>query len=418
MVTPEFARDAARTECACCLHVGIEPVLDMGMMPRSDGLLPPSHLHRRETLVPLRLGFCAKCSMVQLLETRPAEEMFGDDYPYMSSYSDALLKHSRENALELIEMCELGADDLVVEIASNDGYMLRNFKESGIPVLGIDPALQPVTRARESGIDTIQDFFGLEVATRLVDEGRRANVMIANNVVAHVADQNDLVAGFAKLLADDGMLVVEFPYVRDLIDYGEFDTIYHEHRCYFSLTSAMALFSRHGLYVNDVRRLSIHGGSLRLFIGKSERPTEALTKLLAEEEAVGLNTYAYYEAFAAQVADFRLRARKMLGDMKAEGRRIAAYGAAAKGTIMLNFLGVGRNTIAYAVDRNTFKQGRYIPGVRVPICDPSRLTEDKPDVVLILPWNFKDEIISQQQDYLASGGKFVVPIPNLEIVSA
>ncbi|MEM9783661.1 MAG: NAD-dependent epimerase/dehydratase family protein [Pseudomonadota bacterium] len=417
-ITPGFEADAAKVCCATCDHVGLKPIIDMGLMPRSDGLLDRNALARRESLVPLRVGFCPECSLVQLLETRPAEEMFGDDYFYFSSFSDDLLEHSRKNALELIEMRDLGADDLVVEIASNDGYMLKNFKEKGVGVLGIDPSSQPANAAREKGIETVVDFFGTRVAGELRDAGRRADLIIANNVVAHVADQNDLVAGMATLLADDGMVVVEFPYVRDMIDFIEFDTIYHEHRCYFSVGSAKALFARHGLYLNDMRRVAVHGGSLRLYFGKTDEPSAAVTAILEEERSLGLDRYEYYRDFGQRVAEFRQKARKLLGELKAEGLRIAAYGAAAKGTIMLNFLGVGERTIEYAVDRNSHKQGKYIPGVRVPIDAPSRLQDDRPDYVLVLPWNFRDEIIRQQQDFLAAGGKFVVPIPELEIVSA
>jgi len=415
-IPADFAADAAQVSCISCGHEGLLPILDLGLMPRSDGLLDETGLAHRESLVPLRLGYCPGCALVQLLETRPPEEMFGDDYLYFSSFSEDLLKHSRDNALELVEMRGLGSDSLVAEIASNDGYMLQNFKGEGIPVLGIDPAKQPATAAIEKGIDTVIDFFGTRVATKLRDEGRRADVIIANNVVAHVADQNDLVAGMATLLADDGIVVVEFPYVRDLIDFIEFDTIYHEHLCYFSVGSAKTLFERHGLHLNDVRRLPIHGGSLRLYFGKTAAPSEAVTTILAEEKELGLDTYDYYADFGARVRDFRRKARELIGGLKAEGKRIAAYGAAAKGTIMLNFLDLNARAIEYAVDKNVHKQGKYMPGVRVRIDDPAKLMADKPDYVMILPWNFRDEIIRQQQAFLAAGGRFVVPIPDLEIV--
>ena len=417
-ITADFAVDAAKVSCISCAHKGLEPILDLGLMPRSDGLLDQSILDRQESLVPLRLGYCPDCTLVQLLETRPAEEMFGDDYLYFSSFSEDLLKHSRENALELIEMRNLGADNLVVEIASNDGYMLQNFKEKGVNVLGIDPAKQPATAAIEKGIDTVIDFFGTRVATKLHDEGKRADIIIANNVVAHVADQNDLVAGFAKLLDDDGMVVVEFPYVRDMIDFIEFDTIYHEHLCYFSAGSVKTLFARHGLYLNDVRRVAIHGGSLRLYFGKTDAPSDAVTKLLAEEKELGLDTFEYYRDFGARVQTFRTNARKLVGDLRADGKRIAAYGAAAKGTIMLNFLDLNSRSIEYAVDKNIHKQGKYMPGVRVRIDDPDVLKSDKPDYVMILPWNFREEIIRQRQDFLEAGGQFIVPIPNLEVISS
>ena len=407
----DFVSDSSKVHCISCRRKGLEPILDLGLMPRSDGLLDPSLLDSKETLVPLRLGYCPGCTLVQLLETRPAEEMFGDDYLYFSSFSEDLLKHSRENALELIEACGLTKDSLVVEIASNDGYMLQNFKEKGVGVLGVDPAKQPATAAREKGIKTVVDFFGTRVAKSLRAAGKRADVIIANNVVAHVADQNDLVAGFVELLSDDGQVVVEFPYVRDMIDFIEFDTIYHEHLCYFSVGSARTLFARHGLHLNNVRRLPIHGGSLRLYFGKQENPSKAVTDILAEEHELGLDTFNYYESFGERVRKFREDARKLVGDLKSQGKRIVAYGAAAKGTIMLNFLDLNARSIEYAVDKNTHKQGKYMPGVRVRIDAPEKLKTDKPDYVMILPWNFRDEIIRQQQDFLKSGGKFVVPIP-------
>ena len=390
----------------------------MGLMPRSDGLLDGSVLDRREPKRSLRVAYCPECSLVQLLETPAPEEMFGADYLYFSSFSEDLLKHSRDNALELIEKRKLGPDNLVVEIASNDGYMLRNFLEKGIQVLGVDPAPQQAEAARKQGVETIADFFGTKLAKSLRARGKKADLIIANNVVAHVPDPNDLVAGFAELLADDGMVVVEFPYVRDLIDYVEFDTIYHEHRCYFSVTSAAALFRRHGLYLNDVRRVAIHGGSLRLYFGKTEAPSADVRAILEEEKALGLDAYGYYRSFGEKVWKFRARARQLVGELKSGGKRIAAYGAAAKGTIMLNFLGLNNRAIEYVVDKNVHKQGKYMPGVRVRIDDPEMLLQDKPDYVVILPWNFRDEIIRQQRGFLASGGRFVVPIPDLEIVEA
>nr|WP_181705670.1 class I SAM-dependent methyltransferase [Chthonobacter rhizosphaerae] len=413
---PAFVADAAEVRCISCRHHGLRPILDLGPMPRSDGFVDPARTAERETRVPLRLGFCPECSLVQLLETRPPEEMFGDDYVYFSSYSDDLLRHSRENAAELIERLGLGPSSLVVEIASNDGYMLQTFKTAGVPVLGVDPARHPAAAAIAKGIDTVVDFFGVRVADRLVADGRRANLIIANNVVAHVADQNDFVAGMARLLAADGTAVVEFPYVRDLIEHVEFDTIYHEHLCYFSVGSAATLFARHGLHLNDVRRIPIHGGSLRLFFGRDPKPTQAVAAILEEERRLGVDRYAYYESFGVRVREFRERARRLLGDIRAQGKRIAAYGAAAKGTIMLNYLDVDDRAIEYVVDRNVHKQGKYVPGVRLRIDPPEKLIADRPDYVVILPWNFREEIIRQQQDFLAAGGRFLVPTPDLEIV--
>lgn len=411
-----FVADANTTECAVCLETGLLPVVDLGLMPRSDGLL-----HRadaKETLVPLRLGYCPACATVQLLETRPAEEMFGEEYFYFSSYNDTLLTHSKTHAEHLIERYQLDQDSLVVEIASNDGYMLQNFKSRDINVLGIDPAPYPAKAAKERGIDTIVDFFTKKLAQDIVHRGRQADVIIANNVVAHVADQNDLVSAMATLLNDDGVVVVEFPYVRDLVNHCEFDTIYHEHRCYFSVQTAKELFERNGLFLTDVLEVPIHGGSLRLTFSKTRAPAASVAAALAQEAQLGLNTYKYYADFGQRIAEYRSAARELIGKLKSQGKRIAAYGAAAKGTIMLNYLGLNSRVVEYVVDRNPHKQGKYVPGVRIPIRDPSVLMEDRPDYVLILPWNFRDEIIKQQEAFIRQGGQFIVPIPHLEIVNA
>ena len=418
VATPVFAHDAAETECAVCCKTGLLPIVDLGKMPRSDGLLPLPLGDTKEQLVPLRLGFCPNCSTVQLLETRPAEEMFGDEYFYFSSYSDALLKHSRQNAEELIETLGLGSEDLVLEIASNDGYMLVNFQRHGIPVLGVDPAQHPAEAAIAKGIETRVDFFTTRLANTLKAEGRRPKLIIANNVVAHVADQNDLIEAMSTVLADDASVVVEFPYVRDLVDHCEFDTIYHEHRCYFSIRTAQTLFGRHGLHLVNVRRVPIHGGSLRLTFAKTPRENENVTRELAAEDAAGVNEARYYQTFAARIDAFRTAARRLVGEILERGEKIAAYGAAAKGTIMLNYLGLTNRVVRYVVDRNPHKQGKAMPGVHVPIADPARLLADRPDYVLILPWNFRDEIMAQQAEYAESGGKFIVPIPELRVIGA
>ena len=412
----EFERKCQEATCRSCGQVGLMPVLDLGSMPKSDGLLGESDLARQEPRYSLELGFCSDCTLVQILETAPPEDLFGEDYLYFSSFSDDLLKHAQANAVELVERRNLNDGSLVAELASNDGYMLRNFVERGIPVLGIDPAPKQVEAARKAGVETICDFFGIDLAKRLRADGVSADLIIASNVVAHVADTHGFVAGMRELLKDDGMVVVEFPYVRDLIDHCEFDTIYPEHLCYFSVASAEALFRRHGLYVNDVRRLPIHGGSLRLYLEPRESRSPAVTELLEEEKRLGMDKFEYYRDFAQRVHSFRAQARKLIGDLKAEGKSIAAYGAAAKGTILLNYLGFNDRTLEYVVDRNVHKHGKYMPGVRLRVDDPARLLEERPDYVMILPWNFRDEIIRQQEAYRQSGGKFIVPIPDLAIV--
>lgn len=411
----DFLLACQASTCHSCGQSGLLPVLDLGAMPKSDGLVGEEKCGS-EPRYPLRLGYCPGCTLVQLLETPPAEELFGSDYLYFSSFSPALLEHSRRNAEELIERLRLGPNSLVVEPASNDGYLLRNFAERGIQVLGIEPAPKQAEAARLANVPTRSAFFTAELASTLRQEGLAADLLLANNVVAHVADPNDFAAGIHALLTADGLAVVEFPYLRDLIEHVEFDTIYHEHLCYFSVKSADALFRRNGLYIHDVRRLPIHGGSLRLYIGKKDWRMPSVDALLAEELALGMGSYAFYQDFARRVDGFRTKARVLIDTLRAEGKRIVAYGAAAKGTIMLNYLGLEAGTIEYVVDKNTHKHGKYMPGVSLKIYDPRRLMEDRPDYVMVLPWNFRQEIIAEQRSYRENGGRFIVPIPNLEIV--
>ena len=385
-------------------------------MPLSDGLLTQEQLQEPEEKFPLELAYCPHCTLVQILETVDPEKLFCEDYPYYSSFSDALLAHSRENALSLIQQRNLTADSLVVELASNDGYLLKNFVEEGIPVLGIDPADGPVRAAEKIGVPTLNTFFDTQLAEKLRNEGKRADVMIANNVLAHVPDTNGFVKGIKTLLKDDGVAVIEVPYLCDLIEHTEFDTIYHEHLCYFSVTALDKLFRRHHLYLNRIKRLSIHGGSLRLYIEPIEAVETSVIQLLENENAHGLNSDAYYERFGSRVEAIRATMQQMLNDFKANNQRIAAYGAAAKGAIMINYIKAGTDTIDYVVDRNVHKQGKFMPGMHQPIVDPARLLEDMPDVVLILPWNFKDEIVAQQTEFLARGGRFMVPIPEPKLL--
>jgi nucleoside-diphosphate-sugar epimerase len=411
-----FAARCRDARCRSCGRPALEPVLDLGPMPLADGFRTAAALNGDEPRHPLELARCPHCHLVQILETLPGDVLFDADYLYYSSFIDTLVQHARDNAHELIERRGLDASSLVVELASNDGYLLRHFKERGVPVLGIDPAPGPAAAARALGIETRCTFFTAELADQLRDEGVRADVVIANNVLAHATDTNDFVAGIRRLVRDDGLVVIEVPYVRDLIDHGEFDTIYHEHLCYFSATSLVALFERHDLHLNDVRRLPIHGGSLRLYIEPVARRGDAVRDLLAEEHRLGLDDSAYYEGFARRVAAIRREMQALVRTLVGQGKRIAAYGAAAKGTIMLNVLGLDETSLTYVVDRNVHKQGRFMPGSRLEILPPSRLVEDRPDFVLILPWNFRDEIIEQQAAFVAGGGRFIVPVPEPAIL--
>ncbi len=402
--------------CRSCGGTRLEIFLSLGRLPLSDDFLSPERLDREEPRYPLDVAFCRDCTLVQILETVPPEELFGEDYPYFSSFTDALLAHSRANVEARIEERGLGPESLVIELASNDGYLLQYYRRRGIPVLGIDPAPGPVRAAREKGIETLQAFFGRELASELAASGRRADVVHANNVLAHVADTNGFVAGMATILKPEGVAVIEAPYVRDLIDHGEFDTIYHEHLCYFSVTALTALFARHGLHLNRVERLPIHGGSLRLFVEHRDAPEASVTGLLVEERELGITGFDYYARFGERVARIRERLTGLLRGLKAEGARIVGYGAAAKGTILLNYCGIGSDILDYVVDRNVHKQGRYVPGVRLKIEPPSRILETRPDYLLILPWNFKDEIIAQQAAFREGGGRFILPIPEPVVI--
>ena len=407
---------ARRDTCRACRSSDLSAVVDLGITPLADGLVAEADLHRDEPRFPLDVVFCESCALVQIRETVPPEILFGADYPYFSSFADAVVDNARENAEDIADRRRLGPDSLVVELASNDGYLLRRFVDRGIPVLGIDPAPGPARAAEAAGVPTLCTFFGLDLARKLAAEGRRADVVIANNVLAHVADTNGFVAGIAELLKPDGVAVIEVPYLVDLVDHCEFDTIYHQHLCYFSVSALDKLFRRHGLHLNDVRRLPIHGGSLRLYVGSRAQPMPAVTDLLDAERAAGVDRLDYYRGFAARIADIKARTLSLLGDLRAKGRSIAGYGAAAKACTLLNVFGIDRTLVDYVVDRNVHKHGRYMPGTRQPICDTKRLLDDRPDYVLLLAWNHAPEIMRQQQAYLDAGGRFIVPIPEPKVL--
>ena len=396
-------------ECRSCSAPLPAPFLDLGSTPVANRLLPAQD--SPEQVYPLGVAHCPRCSLVQLAWALPADEIFDEEYPYFSSYSDYLVKHAADHASALIAELDLGPDSLVVEVGSNDGYLLQAFVDKGIPVLGIDPSPGPVAAARERGVRTEQAFFGNAVAEDVVRRFGNADVVIANNVMAHVPDLNDVVHGFATLVGNDGVLTVENPSAVEMISRIEFDQVYHEHYCYFSCSSVRELFARHGLTLFRVEDLALHGGSLRWWGSRSRPVEQSSVDHLADEQALGVTTPGFYADFAARVTQLQGSLREMLDRFKAEGKSIAAYGAAAKGTTLLTTTGIGNETIDFVVDRNEHKQGLFIPGARIPVLGVETLLERQPDYVLLLAWNVAEEILGQQAEFRRRGGKFVVPGP-------
>ena len=406
-----------RTACRGCGRSGLEVVLDLGQMPLANAILEEDDLARPEPRYPLALAYCPDCWLVQITETVAPELLFRE-YTYFSSVSDEFVGHARAIVERLIVGRHLGSDSLVVELASNDGYLLQHYAGAGVPVLGIDPARNVAEVATARGVPTLAEFFTRDLADELARSGRTADVVHANNVIAHVPDLNGFVAGIARILKPDGVAVIETPYLRELVERLEFDTIYHEHVFYHSLTALSSLFERNGLSVVDVERIAVHGGSLRVFATRSgaEEPTRAVRALLAEETAVGLCRPGYYATFAGRVEALGRELQTMLGGLRSQGHTVAAYGAAAKGAVLLNAFDLGPDLISFVVDRSPHKQGHLMPGVHIPIVAPDQLLVRKPQECLLLAWNFADEILAQQAEYRRLGGRFIIPIPKPTLV--
>jgi SAM-dependent methyltransferase len=404
-------------QCRSCSAPNGALVLDLGVQPLANNLLRPEDLSKPEPKFPLRLAVCRSCWLLQIVDLVPPVQLFSE-YLYFSSFSDLMLRHAREAAERYIREFALDQKSLVIEIASNDGYCLQNFRAANVPCLGIEPAQNIAKVAREKGIETLEEFFGNDVARRLVAEERQADLILGNNVFAHAPDTNDFVAGLRTLLKADGRVILEFPYACDFIEKNEFDTIYHEHVFYFSLTPLMRLFERHGLCVFHVERLPIHGGSLRVFAGHAGRhPIQSSVPTLAtEEQERGVDSLQFYEGFAGRVSELKRALVELIADLRSRGKSVAAYGASAKGSTLLNFFGLGREALDFVADRSTYKQGRLTPGTHISIVPPAALLEQMPDYTLLLTWNFADEILEQQKSYRERGGKFILPIPSVTIV--
>ena len=391
--------------------------LDLGEMPLANSYVEPKNQDREETAYRLAVAYCPKCHLVQLTHRVAPEDLFSN-YLYFSSFSDAFLKHAEDMVESLTSQATLDVSSLVVEIGSNDGYLLRFFKQRGIPVLGIEPAKNIAKVANQRGIPTLDIFFGSSSVNKILREKGQADIIIGNNVLAHVPLINDFLLSVNNCLKPTGSAVFEFPYLKDLLDHTEFDTIYHEHVFYYSLSAIKILAERAGLKLYDVSKQGIHGGSLRVFLQKEgeHKVSDSVKKMLLEEEQYGITDKDLYSNFGEKVEKLRAKLVELLQELKRAGKTIAAYGAAAKGNTLLNYIGVDNSVIDFVVDRSPHKQGFLLPGTRIPILHQDELLERMPDYTLILAWNFAEEILAQQAEYRRRGGRFIIPIPQVRVV--
>lgn len=408
---------ASVNTCRSCGSASLEVVLSLGDMPLANGLLTAEQLDKPEPRYPLDLAFCPDCALVQITETVPPEVLF-KTYPYLSSFSDTNVACARKCVEGILASRSLGDSSLAMEIGSNDGYLLQFYAKAGIPVLGIDPAENITEVAMGRGVPTLCDFFGFDLARQLVEDGKRADVIHLNNTFAHIADLNGLVAGLEYVLKDGGIIVIQVPYVAAMIQHVEFDTIYHEHLCYFSLTALYYLFRRHGLEIADVKLIPDHGGTIRVFVGRHGRviPSASVRRMLADEKRKQMDRVDFYDKFADRVRHVRHRLSVLLCDIKNEGKHVVGYAASAKGTTLLNYCGIGAETLDYVVDRSTVKQGRYTPGSHLRVEAPEKMMATMPEYALLLAWNYEAEILGREAEYVRQGGRFIRPIPEPSII--
>lgn len=406
-------------KCRHCASELSRSFLDLGTAPPSNSYLSASELSQPEKYYPLRVLVCAGCWLVQTEDFADHHDLFASDYAYFSSFSDSWLSHAREYVNAMQVRFGLTSESLVVEVASNDGYLLQYVRDAGIGSLGIEPTASTAEAARAKGIEVIENFFGVELAQRLVSHNRMADLMAANNVLAHVPDINDFVSGFAILLKPEGVATFEFPHLAQLVEHAQFDTVYHEHFSYLSLTAVARIFASNGLTVFDVEELPTHGGSLRVYAqraGEGAQPvTPAVEALLLREQQLGMDGPAYYEGFQQRSDRIKDDFVRFLSDAKRAGQSVVAYGAAAKGNTLLNYAGVRKDLLAWVVDRNPAKRDKFMPGSRLPIVDEQWIREARPDYVVILPWNLQEEVIAQLGYVREWGGQFVTAVPQLKI---
>ena len=406
-------------KCRFCHHKLTHEFIDLVNAPPSNSFLTKDQLNEPEIFYPLKLLVCEKCWLVQVDEYKKSDEIFSEDYAYFSSYSKSWLDHARRYVNMIIDRLGLNSRSHVIEIASNDGYLLQYFKEKHIPFLGIEPSANTAMAAREKGIETLEEFFGVDLARRLSLKGKKADLIIGNNVLAHVPDINDFVAGLKIALKDNGVVTMEFHHLMRLIEQNQFDTIYHEHFSYYSFCTARRIFEKHGLELFDVEQLPTHGGSLRIYAKHKEDASKITSSnvaaLLREEEARGMLTFSYYKGFQEKVDKVKYDFVSFLLNQKKHRKKVAAYGAAAKGNTLLNYCGVKKDLIKFVVDASPHKQGKFLPGSHIPVVAEEEIKKTKPDYILILPWNIKDEITGQLSYIREWEGRFVVSIPEIRI---